>query len=403
MKFLSLFSGIEAASVAWNKLGWECVGFSEIEPFSCALLEHYFPTIPNLGDVTKITEQQIKDLGEFDLIIFGSPCQNLSQAGNRKGLKGETSGLFYDAIRIIEWARKHNGARFTLWENVVGAFSSNKGDDFTQVVRMLCGNDNINTPKNGWGNTGFALGENGLTEWRVFDAQYFGLAQRRKRVFAFTDFGAWSDRPPVFIDRKSVQGDYRESKKKRDCIIKNIRNGIKPKDLSGITLVEERYDDKQVEHQDVQTSPTLTAAMGTSGTNNINMVYSIIADNTPKIGSNVSLTLRAEGGGGITPPSVVHCINIQYGFRTNTNISDTLTASGYKDQHSVIDDKYIVRRLTPVECERLMGFPDGWTDISVKGKPASKSVRYKALGNSIAVPVLEWIGKRIDGFYKDKQ
>lgn len=394
VKFLSLFSGIEAASVAWEKLGWECVGFSEIEPFPCSLLAHYYPNVPNLGDVTKITEDDIKNLGQFDLVVFGSPCTNLSQAGNRKGLQGEASGLFYDAIRIIEWARKHNGTRFALWENVVGAFSSNKGNDFREVVRALSGNADINTPKNGWGNTGFALGENGLTEWRVLDAQYFGLAQRRKRVFAFADFGNWQARRPVFLDCQSVSGDYRESKKARDKAISEFRAGIKPKNISGITLFETRYDDKPIEKNDVDVCPTLTSAMGTSGSNDINLTYSIIGDTTPKISENITGALRANGGSCVTPPCTI------YGFtpkfqNADRELAQTLTTSDYKDPKCV-HTEYVIRRLTPIECERLMGFDDDYTNVMHNGKPATKSARYKALGNSIAVPVLTWIGKRID-------
>src|SRR5699024_3201044 len=118
MRLLSLFSGIEAASVAWEPLGWECVAVSEIEPFPAAMLQHHYPSVPNLGDVTRITEDDIKALGPIDLVVFGSPCQDLSVAGRREGIKGEQSGLFFSAIKIIEWARKHNGCRFALWENV---------------------------------------------------------------------------------------------------------------------------------------------------------------------------------------------------------------------------------------------------------------------------------------------
>lgn len=208
MKFLSLFSGIEAASVAWKPLGWECVGFSEIEPFPCSLLAHHYPTVPNLGDITKITEQQIADLGDFDVLVFGSPCQDLSTAGTRKGFQdGTRSNLFYEALRIFDYAQKHNNCRFALWENVPGAFSSNKGADFAAVVREMAGLQDVPTPKNGWGNSGVAVGENGLLEWRVLDAQYFGLAQRRKRVFAILDTGDWENRPPILFEQESVRGD----------------------------------------------------------------------------------------------------------------------------------------------------------------------------------------------------
>lgn len=118
MKYLSLFSGIEAATVAWHPLGWTPVAFSEIDKTASKFLAETYPHVPNLGDVTKITEEMVKSLGKIDVIIFGSPCTDLSIAGKRLGLEGERSGLFRDAIRIIQWARKHCGLRFALWENV---------------------------------------------------------------------------------------------------------------------------------------------------------------------------------------------------------------------------------------------------------------------------------------------
>ena len=128
MKYLSLFSGIEAASVAWLPLGWECVAVAEIEAAPCKILKHHYQDVPNLGDVTKITEKQIIALGHIDIVVFGSPCQDLSIAGKRRGLLNEDgtitrSGLFFDAINIFQWAHKHCGARFALWENVAGRTS----------------------------------------------------------------------------------------------------------------------------------------------------------------------------------------------------------------------------------------------------------------------------------------
>ena len=201
--------------MAWHDLGWEPVAFSEIEPFPCAVLAHHYPDIPNLGDVTKITEEQIKELGPIDLVVFGSPCQDLSVAGARKGFKDADgsdtrSGLFTTAIRIIRWARKHNGCRFALWENVPGAFSSpkgNKGADFAQVVGLMAGLRDVAIPKNGWGTEGAAVGDNGMLEWACLDAQWFGLAQRRKRVFAIVDFGDWVSRPPILLERHSLRGN----------------------------------------------------------------------------------------------------------------------------------------------------------------------------------------------------
>lgn len=253
MRYLSLFSGIEACTVAWQALGWECVAVAEIEPFPCAVLAHHYPSVPNLGDVTKITEEDIKNLGQIDLVVFGSPCQNLSVAGNRKGLQGESSGLFYEAIRLIEYARKHCGARFALWENVPGAFSSNKGDDFREVVRGLSVNRDINTPENGWGNTGVALGENGLVEWRVLDAQYFGLAQRRKRVFAIVDFENWMDRPPILLEPKSMCGNTPPSRETGEKSLDDILPDVKNETQERAYAITPRMFDKAGDEYDVST------------------------------------------------------------------------------------------------------------------------------------------------------
>lgn len=495
MKFLSLFSGIEACSVAWKPLGWECVGFSEIEPFPCSLLAHHYPTVPNLGDITKITEQQIADLDDFDVLVFGSPCTNLSSAGNRKGLAGDQSVLFFDALRIFDYARKHNNCRFALWENVPGAFSSNKGADFAAVVREMAGLQNVPIPSHGWGNSGVALGENGLLEWRVLDAQYFGLAQRRKRVFAVIDTGDWENRPPILFERESLSGDTPPSREK-GCETTTTA-GTSLTTSSGQALAfQTSYNNVAV--KDNITPPILTA-QGTTGnkgvyvchgsqtpiSNNIELAnclgrnngmentiaYTIHTDPTPKISADVSGTLHSQGGGGIVPPNVVYsqaaydkwqhadvaCTlkarggvygggaeNIVvdgqpkvYGFdskqqnaSTVEEMTPTLVASGYKeplgvitgniigrdnanggnqvgiyesetsptlttsDRHAVIHN-YGVRRLVPTECERLMGFPDGYTDVPHNGKPASNSARYKALGNSMATNVMQYIGQQI--------
>lgn len=146
MRFLSLFSGIEAASAAWAPLGWGCAGVAEIDPFACAVLADRHPHVRNLGDITKITEMDIASLGSVDLVIFGSPCQDLSIAGKQKGLAGERSGLFFPAVDIITWSRLWCGTRFALWENVPGALGSNKGRDFAAVVDALAGLDGTAVP-----------------------------------------------------------------------------------------------------------------------------------------------------------------------------------------------------------------------------------------------------------------
>ena len=212
MRFLSLFSGIEAASSAWLPLGWECVAVSEIDPFACAVLAHHYPDVPNLGDITKITESDIAMLGDIDLVVFGSPCQDLSVAGKRKGLDGARSGLFFNAMQIVEWARIWGDCRFALWENVPGAFSSNSGADFGVVVGQMAGMECAEIPPKGWGTEGAIVGPQGMVEWAVLDAQWAGVAQRRRRVFAIADFGDWSSRPPILLEPESLRGDTAPSR-----------------------------------------------------------------------------------------------------------------------------------------------------------------------------------------------
>lgn len=206
MRYLSLFSGIEACSVAWEPLGWEPVAFAEFDDFPKAVLKFHYPNVPDLGDVTKITEQQITDLGQIDLVVGGSPCQDMSCAGKRAGLKNADgsltrSGLFDYQMEIFEYARKNNGARWLLWENVPGAFSSNGGNDFAYILGSMVQRD-VPVPKDGWNNSGICVSESGdrIVEWRVLNAEHFNLAQRRNRVFALLDTGAWWSRPPILFE-----------------------------------------------------------------------------------------------------------------------------------------------------------------------------------------------------------
>ena len=217
MRYLSLFSGIEAATVAWESLGWEAVGFAEFEDFPKAVLAHHYPNIPDLGDVTKITREQICALGHIDIVVGGSPCQDLSVAGKRAGLKNDDgsttrSGLFDEQMRIFEIAREYCGARYCLWENVPGAFSSNSGNDFAYVLGSLVGGS-ISVPPDRWKNSGVAISGDGqrLVEWRVLDAQYFGVPQRRRRIFALLDTGAWWSRQPILFEQEGLSGHIAQS------------------------------------------------------------------------------------------------------------------------------------------------------------------------------------------------
>ncbi len=450
MRYLSLFSGIEAATQAWQPFGWECVAVSEIEPFPCAVLEHHYPNVPNLGDVTKITEQQIKDLGQIDLVVFGSPCQNLSVAGNRQGLAGTQSGLFYDSIRIIRYAREHCGARFALWENVPGAFSSNKGADFAAVVEQMAGLENIGVPPNGWGKEGAALGEHGLLEWACLDAQWFGLAQRRKRVFAIVDFGDWTSRPPILLERESLRGDSAPSRETGESVTANARGCLASgTDLAGPILAncgekqwlgnqeafrgEYHVVEKAVYSFDslasnsmksknphsgcrqVELAKCLDTSNGCPSKNQGGLAVVAIAGNiigrAPKNGGNhngfdesgacYTLTTNDRHAVAFAEPRRARGCDVI----ANNEPWPTLPAHAGTGGGNVpmiafaANPTSVVRRLTPIECERLQGFPDNFTQIPYRGKSVAdcpNGARYKALGNSMAVNVMAWIGKRIE-------
>lgn len=446
MRYLSLFSGIEAATQAWHPLGWECVGVSEIEPFPCAVLAHHYPDVPNLGDVTKITEQQIKDLGQIDLIVFGSPCQNLSVAGNRKGFDGEQSSLFYAAMEIIKYAKQHCNTRFALWENVPGAFSSNKGADFTEVVKHMAGLDDLDTPTNSWGKEGAALGSNGLLEWSVLDAQWFGLAQRRKRVFAIVDFGDWTSRPPILLERESLRGDSAPSRETRQDFTADVGASTASSinlrafgarvesELVG-TLTATDYkephgvmiESKAVYLFDSLASNSMKSKNPHSGCRQVELAKCLDTSNGCPSKNQGGLAVvaiagniigRTEGNGGngngfdesgacyTLTTNDRHAVALAFkeragcagggkGFLGKEECAFTL--STVKDQ-SVLTPKSVVRRLTPIECEKLQGFPPNWTKIPYRNKSADdcpNGVRYKALGNSMAVNVMAWIGQRV--------
>lgn len=448
-----MFSGIEAASQAWHPLGWTCVGVSEIEEFPSAVLAHHHSSVPNLGDVTKITEQDIIALGKIDIVVFGSPCQDLSVAGKGRGFTDDQgnvtrSGLFFTAIQIIEWARKHGDCRFALWENVPGAFSSSQGRDFAAVVDAMAGLEGTQRPPKGWGNEGCAIGEKAMVEWSTLDAQWRGVAQRRRRVFVIADFGDWTSRCPILLESESLRGDTPPSREARKDIAGTIgaRTGLSigAQDAAcGHLIPEVSCFDKQRlgEYGSSGVASTCSARDYKDATD---LVCIALAGNTigrtPTNGGN---GLRyADSGAAYTLTktdvhAVVYPINMQIAMRheamgdgTGMGIgedgdvaytlqaahshavafkirggcegggkgylgSDELafTLSTHTDQH--LHQGMQVRRLTPVECARLQGFPDTHLDITFKNKPAADSHKYRALGNSMAVPVMAWIGSRI--------
>lgn len=387
MRFLSLFSGIEAASVAWGPLGWECVAVAEIEPFPSALLAHHYPDVPNLGDVSRITGEQIAALGPLDIVVGGSPCQDLSVAGKRAGIAGARSGLFHEQIRIFHAARDFGGARFMLWENVPGAFSSYSGRDFAAVVGAMAGCE-FGVPAGGWKNSGVALGPAGLVEWCVLDAQFFGLAQRRARVFALLDTGDWRSRPPVLLEPESLRGDSpprREAwESPAPCLSARTKGG-------GGLGTDFDCDGGLVTHS--LRADGFDASEDGTGRGTPIVPVGFNARQDPDSWTDRTGPLDTDGG-----TQAVAFDLAQITHKTNRSRAEVGLPTGALCAQSNVHVAAAtqVRRLTTRECERLQGFPDDYTAITVRGRLAADGPRYKALGNSFAVPVVAWIGKRIE-------
>ena len=354
MRYLSVCSGIEAATEAWHELGWLPEAFSEIEPFPCAVLKHHYPEVPNLGDMTKFKEWNI---GPIDLLVGGTPCQSFSVAGLREGLADPRGDLMLTFLAI---ARRHR-PRWLVWENVPGVLSSNGGEDFACLLRGLA--------ELGYG---FA--------YRVLDAQHFGVAQRRRRVFVVGYLGDWHPAAAVLLERSSLSGHPAPSREKRE--------GATPSPVPGVAnCLTNRM------HKGINTT--------------------VDEGQTPIIElPEVMCTLRSSGAGFDRPgnASTEHetYIPTAYSIREDAvadNFSATplevstalqsLRPSTQSHHAQVFIAEMAVRRLTPRECERLQGFPDDYTAIPWRGKEAPDGPRYKALGNSMAVPVMRWIGKRI--------
>ena len=209
MRYISLFSGIEAASVAWEHLGWEPVAFSEIEPFCCKLLAARFPNVPNLGDITGIDwKEVVDDLGAVDLVVGGSPCQSFSVAGKREGLRG-ASGLMYEYIRAVQELRP----AWFVWENVPGALTVEGGRAFGQLLGEM-------------GDLGYGLA------WRVLDAQFFNVAQRRERVFLVGHLGDMSS-AEVLFDDEGLRRDFKTGRKKGEGSTTDAEDGTGAADREG--------------------------------------------------------------------------------------------------------------------------------------------------------------------------
>lgn len=350
---------MEAASVAWEPLGWKAVGFSEIEPFPCAILAHRFPTTPNYGSLTNHQKWPIEP-GSINLLVGGTPCQSFSVAGLRKGLADPRGNLALVFLGLADRVKPE----WIVWENVPGVLSSNGGRDFGSFLGALA--------QLGYG---FAF--------RVLDAVNFGVPQRRRRVFVVACLGVrgWERSAKVLFESEGLFRDYKKNGEARQTSPADVK-GIPNKDFP------------------------------------VNLMFKIrggVKSNTGKNGGKVGQSAGKGFLGSIEKTFTVATsqdqwianpipINTENMSPSSTSWGNTIGEQGSpqfaltKSHCHAVATPFAVRRLTPRECERLQGFPDDWSLIPWKGKPADQcpdGPRYKACGNSMAVPVMRWIGSRI--------
>ena len=367
----------------------------------------------HLGDITKIRGCVAPVV---DVIIGGSPCQDLSIAGKRAGLAGERSGLYMEQIRIIKEMREHDRAngrtgefirpRYMVWENVPGAFSSNNGKDFASVLEEAVRVAEpeappVPAPEKGWPTSGCLMGDGWSLAWRVLDAQFWGVPQRRRRIALVADFGGQSA-PEILFVRKGVFGDTQPGQSQRERPAGSVEN-------SAAYAVRIRGGcDGGGKGALVQAEKS-----GTLGCNNDQTVFCLQGNGIDRANSagqngggwreNVAYTLNTIGR------PAVYAVDFRNGTEnpeTNGTLQAKSTGGQSLNLNNVVREAMTVRRLTPMECERLQGFPDGWTDIGEwtdskdKKRQTTDAARYKALGNSIALPPWKWVLKRLCAQYE---
>ena len=343
MNVLSLFSGVGGIDLGLEAAGHHTIGFCEIDPKCREILAHHWPGIPIYEDVTTLNPEEYR--GRVDLVAGGSPCQDLSVAGRRKGLDGERSGLFWHQCRIAD----QSYARWFLWENVAGALTSNNGADFAAVLWGITGTHPA-VPDGGWRSCGVVVGPKRTAVWRLFDARWFGVPQRRRRVFIVA--GTRNEcGPEVLLESSSSPRDSAPSGETEQEVAGTLGGGTPSSgprsDTDRMTFVPTKE---------------VTSTLRASSMN--------VDDNTAQDGHLISM------------------------------ISGPLTAREAKGPNTTVDGAALVpngaavRRLTPLECERLMGWPDNWTGQGVNG-PIADSHRYRMCGNGVVSNITEWIGRRL--------
>lgn len=447
MRFVSLFSGIEAASVAWEPLGWEPLAFCEIEPFPSAVLAERWPGVPNVGDV--MTHDWSQWRGRADLVVGGPPCQAFSIAGLRNSLDDARGNLSLEYVKVC----RSIDPLWTVTENVPGWLST-KDNAFGCFLGAMVGADTALVPARGqrWTDAGVVTGPDRTAAWRILDAQFFGVPQRRRRVFVVSVRGPrnWKCAAALLPLSSCMRGDHPPRREARE----RVASSLAARTRGGGGLGTDFECDGGL------VAATLTQGVDSkgkgghplaAGAHAPSVAYGLHAFNSTAMAGDgdaeaaiLTDTARClDGSGGFAPQQggtvVTHALRAD-GFDASEDgtgrwtplvpeSSPAIKARDYKGQSSDGDGDgavlvpvafhnrqdpdsgpvthpigakdnglglgMAVRRLTPGECEKLQGFSPGYTAITYRGKPAADGPRYRALGNSMAVPCMNWIGRRI--------
>lgn len=352
MRYLSLFSGIEAASCAWQPLDWELKGVCEIEKFPCNVLKHHYPDVPNIGDITKLTREKLEALGPIDLIVGGSPCQGFSVAGKQEGLNDIRSKLAIDYIRVINTVKP----RWIVWENVPGVFSTNKGMDFRYFTEVLT-------------RYGFGIC------WRILDGQWFRTAQRRRRVFLVGYFGDWRPAYKVLFESQSLPRYFETLERKREDLARKAeaRTG---KTGTGTTCLNP-WDPQGKRVQSVEGKSPCLDASADAGGNTIplvmnentcyDMAHPVDVIRTYEDGKTPTLEARMGTGGNNIPLVQDRTLYLerQY-FATHEGKASTLTRDIYRDPPAVLKEEK-----DPLCCDV------GWLQTYENKAPTQLARQYK--------------------------
>jgi DNA (cytosine-5)-methyltransferase 1 len=418
VRFGSLCSGIEAASVAWNPLGWKAKFLAEIEPFPSAVLAHHYPSVPNLGDITKFKDWPDANI---DVLCGGTPCQSFSNAGLRAGLDDPRGQLMLTFGAIAAKYRP----RWLVWENVPGVLSSNGGRDFGAFLGLL-----------GFLGYGFA--------YRVLDAQFVrvdsharAVPQRRQRVFVVGCLGDWRSAAAVLLEREGLRGDSAPRREAGKGVAGALTagagmcgasdNGDVSKNGALVALCLNAHGGGRYDGESETLIPTTGAGFdvahsltgegfdasedgtgrgtplvvaNTLGSHHGNpqLDQTLIPFDTTQITSAGNYSNPQPGDPCHPLAATAHAPALAFGWQ-NAAVQgmpcDTISPTLDKSKHPATATATAVRRLMPVECLRLQGFPDDYLDITYRGKPASDGAKYKAIGNSWAVNVASWVGRRI--------